>query len=181
MIRIRESKETELETVLSVELDAFHNDPEIRTLVQDLFMDESAKPIISLLAFDGDEAVGHVYFSAATIDDCGADVMTMLLAPLAVRPSHQKKGIGQQLIYAAFEKAAQIGVKVIFVLGHPTYYPHCGFVPAGVKGFLAPYPIPEENANAWMMHELQAGVLAGLNGGTVRCASSLMKPQYWRE
>ena len=107
MIQIRQATEKELNLVLDVELDAFEGDPEIRTLVTDLAADESARPLISLLAFDGELAVGHVYFSRARVEGGNLDDGVMILAPLAVRTSYQKKGIGQQLINAGFEYAYQ--------------------------------------------------------------------------
>ena len=34
-------------------------------------------------------------------------------------------------------------VELVFVLGHPEYYPRYGFTPAGEQGFEAPNSIPE--------------------------------------
>jgi len=76
--------------------------------------------------------------------------------------------------------AADCGVELVFVLGHPSYYPRFGFRPAGVRGFRAPYPIPDENADAWMVKELKPGVMERF-AGTVECASVLMHPAYWIE
>lgn len=47
---------------------------------------------------------------------------------LAVSKSHQKKGIGQQLVNAAIKEAEQIGCKSIFVLTYiPAYFKSKGF------------------------------------------------------
>ena len=48
---------------------------------------------------------------------------------------------------------AESGVELVFVLGHPDYYPRHGFKPAGALGFEAPYPIPDKNVNAWMVQK----------------------------
>ena len=181
MIYIRQSTPDELNTVLQVELDAFSNDAEIQTLVTDLFSDQTAFPLISLLAFDEHKPVGHVYFSTARLEGASADMRVMLLAPLAVARSHQKQGVGQALIHRAFEEALKFDVDLVFVLGHPTYYPQCGFTPAGQRGFNAPYPIAEKDAGAWMVIALSEGAIERAGGGRVHCAQSLMKPQYWRE
>jgi len=74
----------------------------------------------------------------------------------------------------------QSNVDLVFVLGHPEYYPKCGFEPAGEKGFAAPYPIPEENAPAWMVQQLN-GDMIGKIKGTVKCARVLDQPEHWRE
>lgn len=68
----------------------------------------------------------------------------------------------------------------MFVLGHPTYYPRCGFFPAGEQGFDAPYPIPEEHAAAWMVQQLNGNVLGNATG-KVQCSNVLNEPQHWRE
>ena len=72
------------------------------------------------------------------------------------------------------------GVDLVFVLGHPGYYPRFGFSEAGIKGFEAPYPIPEKNAEAWMVRELHAGVIGNYRGRII-CAEALADPKYWRE
>jgi hypothetical protein len=53
-------------------------------------------------------------------------------------------------------------------------------MPAGVLGFEAPYPIPDEHAGAWMVQALKDGVI-GRFKGKVRCAVVLDQPQHWRE
>ena len=181
MIHIRQSTPDELSTILEVELDAFSNDSEIHTLVSDLFADPDAAPLISLLAFDNKNPVGHIYLSVANLEPTHADVRIMLLAPLAVVKSRQREGIGTFLIHSALEKARSSRVDLVFVLGHPAYYPRCGFSPAGQFGFEAPYPIEEKNAAAWMVLELSEGAIQKAGGGKVQCAQSLMKPEYWRE
>ena len=72
------------------------------------------------------------------------------------------------------------GVELVFVLGHPTYYPRCGFTPAGVLGYEAPFPIPEECAPAWMVQQLQGNSLGAVKG-KVQCSKMLDREEYWRE
>ena len=73
-----------------------------------------------------------------------------------------------------------LALKLVFVLGHPEYYPRFGFTPAGRLGFGAPYPIPDELAGAWMVQALRSGVI-GIISGKVICADALNKPEHWRE
>jgi len=72
------------------------------------------------------------------------------------------------------------GVDLVFVLGHPEYYPRFGFETAGRLGFEAPYPIPEKHADAWMVQELKNGMVSE-NQGKILCADSLNSPDHWRE
>ncbi len=57
-------------------------------------------------------------------------------------PEQQATGIGAALIKQGLALLKTSGVELVFVLGHPGYYPRSGFTPAGVLGFDAPYPIP---------------------------------------
>ena len=70
---------------------------------------------------------------------------------------------------------------MVFVLGHMEYYPRYGFTPdAGRLGFSAPYPIPSEFANAWMVQALQPYGLSKAKGKVI-CADALDRPEHWRE
>ncbi len=75
---------------------------------------------------------------------------------------------------------SESGVELVFVLGHPDYYPRHGFKPAGALGFEAPYPIPDKNANAWMVQELRTGAIDSVSGKVI-CADALNQPEHWRE
>ena len=103
-----------------------------------------------------------------------------MLAPLAVHPDVQARGIGGRLVVEGLGRLKRAGVGLVFVLGHPGYYPRFGFIEAGANGFSAPYPIPPENAAAWMVQALRPGLLGAVPGRVV-CADALDKPEYWRE
>lgn len=170
---VRPAHASEKDIALQVERAAFGTDEEAM-LVADLLSDPSAWPVVSLLAFEGDEAVGHILFSKVRILP-KANLSASLLAPLAVVPHAQNMGVGKALVEKGFELLAEAGVKLVFVLGHPGYYPRFGFRPAGIRGFEAPYPIPEENADAWMVKKLKTGALETYSGKIV-CADELCKP-----
>lgn len=178
-MKIREAKDSDLNDVLLVEKTAFGYDKEAN-LVKDLLGDPSAKPLCSLLAFNGDKAVGHILFTSATIEGMQNGASISLLAPLAVIPDFQKQGVGGKLIEYGLQHLTNAGVDLVFVLGHPGYYPRYGFKPAGVRGFEAPYPIPEEHADAWMVQELRPGVIGSVSG-KIKCADLLNKQEHWRE
>jgi len=178
-MKIREATDSDLNDVLSVEKEAFGYDKE-SNLVKDLLSDSSASPLYSLLVFNDDRAVGHVLFTSARLEGTQNGVSISILAPLAVIPDLQKQGVGGKLIERGLKHLAHSGVDLVFVLGHPDYYPRYGFKPAGVQGFEAPYPIPEEHADAWMVQELRPGVIGSVTG-KVRCADMLNKPEHWRE
>ncbi|NES68859.1 MAG: N-acetyltransferase [Okeania sp. SIO2D1] len=175
---IREALDSDLDNVLSVEHAAFGSEDGTE-IVQKLLGDDSAQPIVSLVAFQEDRAVGHIFFSRATLEP-NAPLSISILGPLAVMPDVQKQGIGGKLIQNGLDILSKSRVDLVFVLGHPTYYPRFGFKPAGNLGFEPHYPIPEENADAWMVQALRPGII-GTFSGKVICADSLNEPQYWQE
>ena len=178
-LQIRQAVESDLSEILSIERLAFGHDKEAE-LVRDLLHDPSAAPVLSLLAFQQDRAVGHILFTKARLTDTQDTPSIVLLAPLAVIPDAQKQGVGGKLIAQGLELLSRSGVDLVFVLGHPDYYPRYGFKPAGIRGFEAPYPIPEEHAGAWMVQELRPGVIGTVKGSVI-CADALNKPEHWRE
>lgn len=176
---IRESKDSDLNDVLSVERLAFGHDKEAE-LVRVLLGDLSATPFLSLLAFKDDKAVGHILFTAARLTKTQNTASIAILAPLAIVPDAQKQGIGGMLIERGLQLLSKSGVDLVFVLGHPEYYPRYGFKPAGHLGFEAPYSILDEHADAWMVQALRPGVIGSVSGKVI-CADALNKPEYWRE
>jgi len=177
MIKIRESNNPDLEKMCFINNLAFgkKEGKEIVKLVKNLLTDSTAKPLLSLLAFEKNEPVGHILFTKVEVSP-KKNISAMLLAPLAVLPEFQKKGIGKKLIKTGLKKLSKTGVEVVFVLGHPNYYPKCGFNQADDK-IKAPYPIPGKNKNAWMIKKLKQINISG----KVICANALKKEKYWRE
>ena len=54
--------------------------------------------------------------------------------PGAVRPGHQRRGIGGHLIKHGLRKCREAGYGVVVMLGHPSYYPRFGFGLASARG-----------------------------------------------
>lgn len=175
---IRRAEDVDLEDVLSVESAAFDTNEEAN-LVSALLTDASAQPVVSLLAFEDKQAVGHILFTRARLEPA-SPLAVALLAPLAVVPGFQRRGIGGRLIEQGVQVLSAAGIDLVFVLGYPDYYSRHGFTPAGVQGFAAPYPLPAEHTDAWMVRVLRPGV-TGTRRATVICADALNKPEYWRE
>ncbi|TDB37011.1 MAG: N-acetyltransferase [Actinobacteria bacterium] len=170
----------DLVDVLQVEALAFADDPAVESLVRDLLRDPSAAPVVSLLAREAGRPIGHVMFTAAHIDGSERDVCASILAPLAVVPDRQRRGVGGRLVERGLGVLEASGVELVFVLGHPAYYPQFGFEPAGARGLAAPFPIPADHADAWMVRALRPGVLGAVRG-TVVCAEAMNRAEYWRE
>lgn len=76
---------------------------------------------LSLVAVDGGKIVGNILFSPVTIESAGRDAAAVGLGPVAVLPSHQKRGIGARLIRVGIEECRRLGHKAVVILGHPDY------------------------------------------------------------
>jgi len=181
-VEIRQSIQSDLQAISDLAMAAFGSSegPEIVQLMGDLLMDVTAQPVLSLVAIFNGRVVGHVLFSRVGLKPTGQDVSAALLAPLAVHPDFQSRGIGSQLVAEGLRQLSDSGVELVFVLGHPGYYRRFGFSAAGIQGFEAPYPIPEKNAEAWMVLELRPGHI-GKTRGQVICADAFSDPKYWCE
>ena len=122
-----------------------------------------AQPIISLVADVNKQVVGHIMFSPVTLSG-HPDTKIMGLAPMAVAPAHQRKGIGSALVCAGLARCKQLGFGAVVVLGHPEYYPRFGFTPSSNFGIGCEYDVPEE---VFMAIELEPDYLRN-KSGTIR-------------
>jgi predicted N-acetyltransferase YhbS len=181
-LKIRRSAESDRIAIRSIHASAFgpEQGQEIVELVNGLLDDETAKPLLSLVAETDGRLVGHILFTMARLQPDDQKVSVRILGPLAVSGDFQGQGLGGVLITQGLKLLAESGVGLVFVLGHPGYYPKFGFQTAGALGLQAPYPIPAQHADAWMVQELRAGVLGSIEG-RVQCSEVLNQPQHWQE
>ena len=85
-------------------------------------------PRFSVIAWDGDEAVGHALFTPADIRLMGETVRALAVGPVAVVPEKQKQGIGGAVLRFGHKLGRQNGFALAFLHGHPDYYPRHGYV-----------------------------------------------------
>ena len=182
MVEIRQSTEADLPDLLHIQNQAFgpEEGPVVADLVNKLLCDPSAIPYLSLLATDGHKAIGHALFTKAGITGYEDSISATILAPLAVIPESQRQGVGGKLMRAALQKLSASGVDLVFLAGYPDYYSRHGFHPASPIGFVPPYPMPPEHADAWMVQAMRPEILETVSGPVV-CADTLNHPDYWRE
>lgn len=179
-IQIRETNTSDFDDIMNIEKQAFGYDKEAK-LVAELLNDRTAEPIVSLLAFHNNKAIGHILFTRAYVEGIEEDPMIHILAPLAVRPEYQRQGIGNLLIKTGIQLLQEKGTHLIFVLGHKEYYPKYGFIPNAKRlGYPAPYPILDEYADCWMVLPIsEKGFNVGK--GKIKCSKILNEPEHWRD
>lgn len=163
-IKIRQELEKDYKRAEEVVKQAFLNeafsDQKEHELVNRIRKSEAFIPELSLVAVDK-EVVGHVLLSKIKIVDGDKSVESLALAPVAVSPNHQKKGIGSLLISHALKKAKELGYQSVIVLGHKDYYPKFGFKLASLWNIRAPFEVPDE---VFMAMELTDHVLRDIQG-----------------
>jgi len=159
-MQIRPERPEDRDAVFEVNRLAFGQENEAR-LVDALRQSSAFIPQLSLVALDRSEVVGHILFTRITVEGGSQTHDALALAPMAVLPLFQKRGIGSALVRRGLEEARGLGHPVVIVLGHPGYYPRFGFVPAQPLGILSPFEAPSE---AFMALELQPGALLGIQG-----------------
>ena len=124
----------------------------------------SGKATLSLVAVEDNRVVGHILLSPVRIGSGVQDDPTFSavgLGPLAVLPERQRCCIGSALIATALYACRQAGQHCVVVLGHSTYYPRFGFLPASRFGLQCEYKVPDE---VFMAIELREGALSGHEG-----------------
>lgn len=145
MLTIRTEQNADHAKVYQVITEAFktaeHSDGNEADLVNRLRKSPSFIPELSLVALENDAVVGHILFTKAYV----GGTAVLALAPLAVLPSCQNRGIGLALIRYGHKIAKNLGYGFSVVLGHAGYYPKAGYVPASRYGIKAPFAIPDEN------------------------------------
>ena len=95
---------------------------------------------LALVAEHAGEVVGHVMISEARLVTSAGPTAIHLLAPLAVAPAMQHRGIGSALTDAVCLAAASQGAPVVALEGDPAYYGRLGFVAASQFGVTMPLP-----------------------------------------
>ncbi len=98
---------------------------------------EAGSVVLSLVAEQGDDIVGHVLYSRLRID--GKEARASALAPISIAPARQKQSIGSRLIEEAHRLLAAEGEQIVLVLGDPAYYRRFGFSTTAAKSFRTPY------------------------------------------
>ena len=101
--------------------------------------------------------IGHIVYSPIEV----GGVTGAALGPMAVLPERQRAGIGSLLVTEGLRRLEARGCPFVMVIGHPTYYPRFGFVPASRHGITCEWDVPDE---AFMILVLQPALPPGISG-----------------
>ena len=116
---------------------------------------------LSLVAVAKGKIVGHILFSPVSVHGDHGIAMGMGLAPMAVLPEWQRRGIGSRLVHDGVARLIEAKCPFLVVLGHPEYYPRFDFKPASRYGIECEWAVPDE---AFMMRVLDPARMKGVRG-----------------
>ena len=157
---IREESETDRDAIREMIQLAFGAEAEAR-LVDRLRSDGDA--IVSVVAVQDRRIAGHALFSRLPIHvEKGQALQAMALAPVAVRPGFQRRGIGTNLIRAGLDLCRNRDHRIVIVVGDPAFYTRFGFSAAKAQTLSSPYA-----GESFMALELVAGALDGVAGTVI--------------
>jgi putative acetyltransferase len=171
-LEIRESTARDREAIEALYPRSFP-DEDLLPLVDKMLREPAVT--MSLVAARAKRVVGNIMFTLCTVDGSAAEAA--LLAPLAVEPAYQGRGIGSALVREGLQRLEQDGVKAVFVLGDPAYYSRLGF--AREPSVIPPYALPEDWADAWQSRQLGEG--PGCINGTLSLPDYWLDPAWWSE
>lgn len=164
-VLIRQERKEDYDKVYELVRAAFaqaeHTNHDEQNLVVRLRNSAAFVPELSLVAEAEDGIVGHILFTRAVIRQGTREHETLALAPLAVVPEYQRRGIGGQLIEAGHRVARELGFRSVLLVGHPAYYPRFGYRPAEPFGIVTDLDLP---ADVFMICELVKGGIDGVQG-----------------
>jgi putative acetyltransferase len=159
---IRKETKKDLDAICEVNKLAFGREKESK-IVDIIRNSNNFIPELSLVAEIDGKIIGHILFSKIEIHG-SAKFISLVLAPLAVIPEFQKKGIGAKLIEEGIRKAKELNFESKIVVGHKDYYPRFGFKKASEWKIKCPFEVPDET---FMAMELNEGSLKDKSGTVI--------------
>lgn len=159
---VREEHRTDQARVEALLVEAFGRPDEAR-IVERLRADRDIA--FALVAEYEGELVGHIAFSSVDARIDGRPVKALALAPLAVTPGRQGRGVGSALVAAGLEAARTAGYQAVFVVGDAAYYQRFGFSAEAAQ------PFQSEWKSALTAMELEPQALAGAAGVLIHAAA----------
>ena len=108
--------------------------------------------------------VAHAAYSLVSIGEGENQWRFPALGPIAVAPDYQRRGIGAALMQAGIEAVRGASYGMIFLVGHPSYYPRFGFQPALPLGFTSDWVKPEGPHEHFMALVIDEGLVGQVKG-----------------
>jgi putative acetyltransferase len=161
---IRPETPADIPAIYALNQQAFDGRQEEPGLVDAIRLSDDFIPQLSLVAEEDGPILGHILFSRIHLQTGAGPLPALSLAPLAVLPDHQNRGIGSALVRHGLAECRRLGHAIVLVLGHPDYYPRFGFSAQLATALECPFG---DVGPAWMALELVPHALSGVRGKVI--------------
>jgi putative acetyltransferase len=166
---IRDECDTNVDFIRRVHARAFPNGEHEEARLVDRLR-TNGRLVISLIAkIHTNLIIGHIALSPVEIElaDGSTSNLGLAIAPLAVVPEFQNRGVGAALVHEGIRRARQTDATSLVVLGDPNYYARFGF-----RNAKAEFKLRNEYAadQAFQALELKPGALRHVAAGLMKYA-----------
>src|SRR5262249_7015656 len=120
MFTVRPERPGDVTAIHAVHAAAFPTDEEARLVDR---LRDAGRALVSLVAEADGAIIGHVLFSPVSVGSASG----VGLAPVAVLPAYQGRGVGSSLVREGLAVCRQGGYPFAVVIGGPGYYRRFGF------------------------------------------------------
>ncbi|MCP9847897.1 N-acetyltransferase [Synechococcus sp. Lug-A] len=124
-------------------------------------------------AIEDRSVIGAVFLTRLTFQD---ESLVYMLAPVAVLTTHQRSGIGKELIRFAMEFMAKAGTEVVVTYGDPEFYGKAGFTPLSEKVLQSPMEL--SMPFGWLGKSLTDKPIQ-TRSDKPSCVEAFRNPTYW--
>jgi len=161
-LNIRTEEVKDYPEVYTLNYEAFGGRDDESKLIEKIRQSKFFVPELSLVAELEGKIVGNIVLSKASVVGEQEVHEVIVLAPIAVKPGLQKKGIGGELIQEGLRRCRNLGYSLVLLIGHPEYYPRYGFQSARQYQLeLRQFEVPD---HVFMVRELVEGALMNIRG-----------------
>lgn len=147
---------------------------EVANVAKDIVAYPESSEVVSLVYKINQMLLGHIAFSQVRSSN-NEDFKVFILAPLVVKKSHQREGIGSLLVHEGINQLKAIDADAICVYGNPEYYSKFGFNRDIADTFIPPYKIT--HPHGWQVRFLSDKSLD--SEYKFRCLDFLNKRSLW--
>jgi putative acetyltransferase len=135
----------------AIRLETYSDISAIRSVLRAAFAGDAEAELVERLRSDGQlvlvlvaetaiaGVIGCIAFALLAIEAENFAERAVALAPLAVAPEHQRRGVGSALVNQALAALKLRGERLVFVLGDTCYYGRFGFRPEIAARFGSAY------------------------------------------
>jgi putative acetyltransferase len=143
LIETRLESGADYAAIHAVHASAFGQDPEAR-LVDRLRSDGMI--VASVVGIVDEQVVASAVLSALTLTTRGGSMRAVALAPVAVMPQYQRRGLGTAVVTHGLRICRERDYEAAFVRGDAVYYAKFGFSYGLARAVSSPY---RDGAIAW--------------------------------